>query len=299
MARLAPVAPLAFVLLWSTGFIGTKFGTPYAQPFIFLAVRFAIAAGLLALAALGTRSAWPRGRAQWGHAAVAGLLLHGVYLGGVFVAIHRQLPAGITAVVVGVQPLLTALLSGPLLGERVHLRQWGGLALGFVGVLLVVAGREHAQGGFGLVALLAAGVGLLGTTFGTLYQRRHGGGVPLLTGTVAQYLAATAFTGLLALAFEDTRIQWTLPFALALAWLVLGLSVGAILLLLSLIRSMPAARVSSLFFLVPPLTAVQAYLLFGERLAPVALTGMAACMVGVAVAMRPAPERAAYTEPEA
>lgn len=295
MPRLKPAlltaAPLLFVALWSTGFIATKGAAHNADPFAYLSVRFALAAGLMLILTAAFRAPWPT-RAQAGHAAITGLLLHAGYLGGVTTAIWLGLPAGVTAVLVGIQPLLTGLLSWPVLGERVAARQWGGLGLGFAGVLLVVGGRQAQGGAYSAGALLAALVALLCTTAGTLYQRRTGAGMPLLGGTAAQYVASAAALGLVTLARGGGEIRWTPEFLLSLTWLVLVLSVGAILLLMVLIRDLPAARVGSLFYLVPPLAVLESFLLYGERLSPLSLAGLSVCVAGVALAAAP-PRQAA------
>jgi drug/metabolite transporter (DMT)-like permease len=295
-------APAVFVLLWSTGFVGAKYGLPYAPPFTFLGLRLVTAAALLAVGAL----ALPAGRAtvratrrgQYGHAAVAGLLLHAGYLGGVFYAISVGVPAGVSAVVVSLQPVLTALLATRLLGERPALRQWLGLLLGVAGVALVVApdlvggAGGHGTGSVPVRGLVACLVALASTTAGTLYQKRHGDEVPLLWGTAVQYAAASAVLLVVALGTERLAtartVTWTGDFVAALAWLVLALSIGAVLLLLLLLRRGTASGVASLFYLVPPATAVEALLLFGERLAPLSLAGLAVTVVGVALVVVPA-----------
>lgn len=281
---IALVAPWLFVLLWSTGFIGARFGLPYIEPFTFLAIRFVIAAALLGLIAAAARSPWPR-PAQLGHIAVAGLLLHAGYLGGVFFAIDRGMTAGMTALIVSLQPALTALLARRTLGERISERQWSGLALGLLGVCLVVG--EKMSGSAALVVtpatLVACLVALVSTTLGTLYQKRHGATMPLLSGTAVQYVAAGALLAPMALLFETRTILWTPQLLFALVWLVLVLSLGAILLLLLLLRLNSASSVASLFYLVPPATAVEAFLLFGERLGTQALVGLAVASFGVAL----------------
>jgi drug/metabolite transporter (DMT)-like permease len=204
--------PALFVLLWSTGFVGAKYGLPYAEPFTFLGARLVAAAGLLAVLALAIRSAAPRSRAQYGHAAVVGLLLHGGYLGGVFYAVWVGVPAGVTAVIVSLQPVLTALLAARMLGERPSTRQWLGLMLGVAGVALVVgpgiaaAGSAEPLSAAGLTACLVA----LGSgTLGTVYQKRHGDGIPLVWGTAVQYVAAAAVLLVVAAATEQMTIRWT------------------------------------------------------------------------------------------
>jgi drug/metabolite transporter (DMT)-like permease len=196
------------VVLWSTGFIGAKLGLPHAGPLTFLALRFALAAALLALVALAMRAPWPHRPVELGHYAVAGLLVHGVYLGGVYVGIALGVEAGVSALIVGLQPLLTAALAGALLGERVAPRQWAGLALGLLGMALVLA-RKLGQGPGDALGVLACVLALLGITAGTLYQKRYCGGMDLRSGGVVQFAAAGLATALPALLFEDMRIDWT------------------------------------------------------------------------------------------
>lgn len=286
-AILAAGAPWLFVLLWSTGFIGARFGLPYIEPFTFLAIRFAIAAALLALIAVALRSPWPSSRAQLGQIAVTGLLLHAGYLGGVFFAVDRGMTAGLSALIVSLQPVLTAVLARRTMGEQVSGRQWAGLALGLVGVVLVVGEKLAAPGAAVPVVtgatLTACLIALVSTTAGTLYQKRFGGSMPLLSGTALQYVAAGALMLPLSLLVETQAIVWAPQLIGALAWLVLALSLGAILLLMLLLRLNSTARVASLFYLVPPATAVQAYLLFGEQLGPLALLGLVVASVGVAL----------------
>nr|WP_163500687.1 DMT family transporter [Halomonas socia] len=289
--RLALAAmPALFVLLWSTGFIGAKYGLPYAEPFTFLFVRFALTLALLVPLVFFFKGSWPRDIALWGHIAVSGLLVHGAYLGGVFYGIYLGMPAGLASLLVGLQPLLTAALAGPLLDERLTRWQWLGLGLGLVGIAMVLGSKLDPGAalfqGFGLPALLAVLVALLGIACGTLYQKRFCGGMPLLSGTVVQYLAAGALLGVGALLFESRQIDWTPTFALTLAWLVCILSIAAILLLMALIERGEASRVASLFYLVPPVTALQAWWLFGERLPPIALLGMAIALSGVVMTVK-------------
>jgi drug/metabolite transporter (DMT)-like permease len=277
--------PALFVVLWSTGFIGAKLGLPYAGPLTFLTLRYGLAAALLTLLALATQAPWPRRWAEVRHYAVAGLLVHALYLGGVFVGISLGVEAGVSAMIVSVQPLLVAAFAGLVLGERVAPRQWVGLALGLLGVMLILA-RKLGHGLGDTLGALACVAALLGMTAGTLYQKRHCAGMDLRTGNVVQFAASGLATGLLALLFEDNRIVWSGEFIFALLWLVLVLSLGAISLLYVLIRRGAASRVSGLFFLVPPCTALIAWPLFGETLGPVALLGMGLTVVGVALATR-------------
>lgn len=287
--RLSTLAPLLFVLLWSTGFVGAKLGLPYAEPFTFLWVRMVIVVGLLTGLAWLLRSPWPKGWALNLHIGVSGLLLHAGYLGGVFFAISRGLPAGLSALIVGLQPILTAILAQYLLRERVNALQWAGLLLGFVGVALVVGDKALGARLLSIEpsAFVAIGLALLCTTLGTLYQKRFASQMPLVGGTVVQYIAASAGLFVLALLFRETmQIRWTPQFVLSMAWLVLVLSIGAILLLMYLIRHNSASTVASLFYLVPPATALEAYFLFGERLGLLALAGMGLAAVGVALVVR-------------
>ncbi|WP_027877865.1 DMT family transporter [Meiothermus cerbereus] len=287
--RLAALAPILFVLLWSTGFVGAKFGLPYAEPFTFLWVRMVLVVGLLAVLAWLLRSPWPKGWALNLHIGVSGLLLHAGYLGGVFFAISRGMPAGLSALIVGLQPILTAVLAQLLLRERVNAVQWAGLLLGLVGVGLVVGEKALSARALHIEpsAFVAITLALLCTTFGTLYQKRFAAQMPLVSGTLVQYMAASVGLFILALLFGETmQINWTLQFILALAWLILVLSIGAILLLMYLIRHNSASSVASLFYLVPPATALEAYFLFGERLGGWAILGMGLAVVGVALVVR-------------
>jgi drug/metabolite transporter (DMT)-like permease len=278
--------PVLFVLLWSTGFIGAKLGLPFAEPFTFLGIRMLMATALLLLFALLTRAPWPGSGVEVGHQAIAGLLVHGIYLGGVFCAIRTGLPAGITALIVGVQPLLTAALVGWVLGEKVTGRQWFGLMLGIAGVALVVSDKLDA-GSMTLLGVLAALCALLGITAGTLYQKRFCSGMDLRSGVVIQYAATAVIMCAMAWIFESRQVEWTGRFVFALLWLVLVLSVGAIGLLFTLIRRGAAAKVASLFYLTPPVTAVLAFFLFGETLGPVALLGMGVAMIAVVLVNMP------------
>lgn len=282
-------APVVFVLVWSTGFIGAKYGLPDADPFVLLGLRLLTAAALLALLAAATGSPLPR-RAGWGRSALSGVLLHAAYLGGVFWAIDHGLPAGVAAVIVSLQPVVVAALAHPFLGERLGPVQWAGMALGVLGVVLVLA-PGLSGGGVTVGGVLACLVALAGGTAGTLHQKRHGDGIPLLTGTAVQYVAAAALLLVAAVLSGGTSITWTTRLTLAFVWLVLPLSIGAVLLLLFLLKRGSASGVSSLFYLVPPATALEAYLLFGEDLAALSVLGIGVAATGVALALRPARRR--------
>jgi drug/metabolite transporter (DMT)-like permease len=278
-------APVSFVLLWSTGFIGARLGTPHAPPLTFLAIRYAIVVLVLVGLALATRAAWPRSWREAFHIGVAGFLVQAVYLGGVFTAIANGFPAGVTALVVGLQPVLTALLAKPLLGETLRLTQWAGVAVGFFGVVLVVFGKlgHGTLTGNGLLLTIMS---LLGITFGTLYQKRYAAHADLRTGGAIQFMVALVVTLPLAWFFETEPVRWTGEFIFALGWLVLVLSVGAMSLLFAMLRHGAASRVASLMYLTPAVTAVMAYLLFDERLPTLALAGLAVTAIGVFLVMR-------------
>lgn len=281
------VAALGFVALWSSGFVGAKYGLPWSGPFDFLAIRFAIVSALMLGVAILFRAPWPRGWGAWAHIAVAGLLLHGVYLGGVFAGIDAGVPAGITALIVGTQPVLTAFAVGPVLGERLDRRQWTGFALGFAGLALVVGERLALPGSEGITALACPLVALLGITAGTLYQKRYCPDLDLRSGTAIQYVTTLVVLTPIAWLADPQPVRWTTEFVLALTWLSVVLSLGAISLLFVLIRRGRVSRVASLFYLVPPTAATYAWLLFGETLGPAALAGMVVIVAGVALVNRP------------
>jgi drug/metabolite transporter (DMT)-like permease len=277
--------PASFVVLWSTGFIGARLALPHAGPLTFLTLRYALAAGLLVLFSLATRAPWPRRFSEVGHVAVAGLLVHCIYLGGVFVGIGLGVEAGLSAVIVGLQPLLTAAFADLLLAERVEGRQWFGLGLGLLGVVLVLAGKIGQAPG-SILGSLACVAALIAITAGTLYQKRFCTTMDLRTGGVVQFVASGLATAPFAFWLEDMQIDWTGEFVFALLWAVFVLSLGAVSILYLLIRRGAAAQVASLFFLVPPCTALIAWPLFGETLGSWALAGMVLTAVGVALATR-------------
>lgn len=282
---LVRIVPAVFVLLWSTGFIGAKFGLPYAEPLTFLLLRFICVTAILLAAALVLRSPWPKSWAIVGRLAVAGALIHGCYLGGIFIAISLGLPAGVAALLGSLQPLLTAALSARYLGERVKAWQWVGIALGLVGVALVVGEklsfeRAHVWG------VLSGLIAVAGITAGTLYQRRHLGGMSLVTGSVIQFgTVLLVYLGLAPL-FETMTVAWVPEFIFALGWLTLVLSIGAVTLFYLMIRHGAAAKVASLFYLVPASTALIAYAVFGETLGWLAIVGMISTSGGVYLVTR-------------
>jgi len=277
--KLASFAPILFVILWSTGFVGAKYGLPYADPFIFLSVRVLIAALLLFAIAALLKSPIAIGKSAISRSALIGFFLHACYLGGVFFAISKGLPAGVAAVVTSVQPVLVSLLAIKVLGETLKLKQIVGLLLGFVGVITVLAPSFKEDIPIsGVVAILVA---LLGSTTATLLQKKIGADVPLISGTAYQYLASGLVLGVAAIATGGTRIQWSQEFIVTFIWLLAALSVGAILLLLWLLNTGSAASVSSLLYLVPPATALEAFFLFGEKVNTQGLLGIGITALGV------------------
>lgn len=280
----ALAAPL-FVLLWSTGFIGAKYGLPYAEPATFLALRLAIASALLGAWVVLARAAWPS-PAQMLDAALIGVLLHAVYLGGVYQAISLGTEAWVSALIVGLHPVLTALIARRWLGERLGAPQWLGIGLGFLGVALVVARKlEAGIGDWRGVALCLASLAAISVA--SILQKARAGSHPVRSSTLIQFLAALAVLTAYAFAFERREIAWTAEMLAALAWLVVVLSLGALSLLLYLIRRGAASVVASLFFLVPPTTALMAWAAFGERMGWVELAGVAATAIGVLMVNRP------------
>ena len=277
-------APALFVLLWSTGFIGAKYGLPYADPFVFLSVRILLAALLLFALARALRMPVRIGRTAIARSGLIGFFLHACYLGGVFYSLSQGLPAGVAAVVTSLQPVLVSLIAVKVLGEQLHIRQVAGLLIGLVGVVMVLGPSIDSQ--IPLAAIIAILVALIGSTTATLLQKKLGADIPLISGTAYQYLLSGCVLGVIALATQGTSITWSLRFTAAFVWLVLVLSVGAILLLLWLLNSGSAAKVSSLFYLVPPATAVEAFFLFGEKVNTQGFLGIGITALGVWLVMR-------------
>jgi drug/metabolite transporter (DMT)-like permease len=274
----ARAAPAIFVVLWSTGFIGTRYVLNNAEPLTYLAIRMVVVVGLMAIIVAFARPKWPD-RTGIGHSIVAGLLVHGFYLAGTAVAIAHSIPAGLSALIPGLQPILTSTLANRWLGERVTPLQWTGLLLGLAGVVLILHDRPMSgEAGWGW---LASGVSLVSITLGTLYQRRYCNAIDWRAGNLVQYIAVAIFFGLGAWLFETNVVHWTTEFILALVWLAVVLSIGSIGLLYWLIRRSAATSVASLFYLVPAVTSLMAYVLFGESLDAIAIGGMAACAAAV------------------
>jgi drug/metabolite transporter (DMT)-like permease len=274
----ARAAPAIFVVLWSTGFVATKYVVHNADPLTYLAIRMALVVVLMAVIVAIARPRWPD-RIGIAHSAVAGILVHGVYLGGTAIAIAHSIPAGLSALIPGLQPILTSTIANRWLGERVTPLQWAGLLLGLAGVVLILHNRPMSgEAGWGW---LASGVSLVSITLGTLYQRRYCNAIDWRAGNLVQYIAVTIFFAIAAWLFENNVVHWTTEFVLALIWLVVVLSIGSIGLLYWLIRRSAATSVASLFYLVPAVTALMAYVLFNERLDAIAIVGMTACAAAV------------------
>jgi drug/metabolite transporter (DMT)-like permease len=274
----ARAAPAIFVVLWSTGFVATKYVLRSAEPLTYLAIRMAVVVAIMAVIVLFAKPRWP-GRAGIAHSVVAGLLVHGFYLGGTAVAIALSIPAGLSALIPGLQPILTSTLANRWLGERVTPLQWGGLLLGLAGVALIL--HERPMGGEAGWGWFSSGISLVSITLGTLYQRRYCRDIDWRAGNLVQYVAVMIFFAVGALVFEDRIVHWTGEFILSVVWLAVVLSIGSIGLLYWLIRRQAATSVASLFYLVPAVTALMAFVLFGERLDLVAIAGMIACAAAV------------------
>jgi drug/metabolite transporter (DMT)-like permease len=277
--KLSSVAPILFVLLWSTGFVGAKYGLPYADPFIFLSVRVLIAALILFAVAALMKLPIAIGASAISRSSLIGFFLHACYLGGVFFSISKGLPAGVAAVVTSLQPVLVSLLAVKVLGEQLKAKQVVGLVLGLVGVVLVL-GPSFEQD-IPTSAVIGILVALIGSTSATLLQKKIGADVPLVSGTAYQYLASGFVLALAAIATGGTRITWSSQFIVAFVWLIAVLSVGAILLLLWLLNTGSAASVSSLFYLIPPATALEAFFLFGEKVNTQGFLGIGITALGV------------------
>src|SRR5437868_9472308 len=284
----ARAAPAIVVLLWSTGFVATKCVVHNADPLTYLAIRMALVVGLMAVIAAIARPKWPD-RVGIAHSIVAGILVHGFYLGGTAIAIAHSIPAGLSALIPGLQPILTSTIANRWLGERVTPLQWGGLLLGLAGVALILHDRPmRGQAGWGWIA---SAVSLVSITLGTLYQRRYCGRIDWRSGNLVQYVAVTVLFTIGAFLFEARVVHWTTEFILALAWLAVALSIGSIGLLYWLIRHQAATSVASLFYLVPAVTSLMAFFLFDERLDAIAIAGMVACAAAVLLVNRNAPAK--------
>ncbi len=287
LRALTAAAPVLFVLMWATGFVVARLSAPHADPLTFLAIRFPIAGLCFAAIALALHAPWP-GQRQALHATVAGAFLHGGYLGPVYWAVAHGMPAGVSALIVGLQPLMTAILAAWIVGERISLRHWAGLAVGILGVALVVSPKLQAgvAGGITPVTTAVNVVGALSISFGTVYQKRFATAVNLASGGAWQYVGASFAVLIPALLMEEMRFDGSFDAWFALGWSVIVLSLGAITLLMLLIRLGDVGRVASLIFLVPGVSALMAYGLFGETLTPVQILGMAICAGAVVIVTR-------------
>ena len=282
--KTARLAPYLFVFLWSTGFVGAKYGLPYADPFIFLSLRIFIAAGILFIAAQLMKAPLALTREDIAKSSLIGFFLHAFYLGGDFFAISKGVSAGVAAVITSLQPVFVSVLAVKVLGEKLRWGQFAGLVTGLIGVVLVLG--PTFDGSVSKIGIAAVFVALLGSTTATLMQKKFGAAIPMLAGTAYQYLAAGAVLGVAAIATGGTRIEFTPKFAGAMIWLIFALSVGAVLLLLRLLNSGSAASVSSLFYLVPPATALEAYILFGEKVNTQGFLGIGITALGVWLVIR-------------
>ena len=273
------VAPFLFVLLWSTGFIGVKYGIPYSPPFTFVALRMLIAAPVLALIALIVNKRFEISRAIFIQSSAIGLTLHAAYLAGCFYAVSRGLPAGIVALIVSLQPVMVSVFAAVFLKEELSFRKIAGLMLGLLG--LVIVPRITTTSDISWIALGGCVIALIGGTSGTILQKRYGNGLPVLSSTSIQYAMTAISVGILALATEKITVRWEPHFIFSLVWLIVVLSVGAILLLFYLLRDGSAASVSSYYYLVPPVTSIEAYFLFGEKVSIYGFIGTLITVIGV------------------
>lgn len=282
-------APLVFVVLWATGFVVARLSAPHAEPLTFLALRFPIAGLAFVVIALFLRAPWPRGKGIL-HAMVAGALLHGGYLGPIYWAVAQGMPAGVAALIVGLQPLMTSILAARMVGEEITWRHWGGLAAGFLGVGMVLAPKLSFAAGAGITPVTAGTTiaGALCVSLGTVYQKRFATGLNLATGGVWQYAGASLVVVAGAALTENFHFDGSSQVWFALAWSVIILSIISISLLMILIRQGEVSRVSALIYLVPGVAALMAYGLFDERLNLLQLLGMVVCAAAVLVVSRPA-----------
>ena len=289
MNAIRAITPLIFVLLWSTGFIGAKYILPYAEPFVFLTIRYFFATLILVVLAKILKESLKISKAAIKQSMIVAVFLHVIYIGGVFYAVSIDISAGITAVIVSLQPILVSLLAIPLLGERLSYRQVFGLALGFIGVLFLLSPKlfeGDLSTGFSTFGIISCVLALLGTTGGYLLQKKGGADIPFLAGTAVQFATSTIIFAIAAVIFEPLTVDITLEFVLALTWIVVALSIGSIFLLYYLLRRDSASSVSSLYYLVPPLTALQAYFFFDEKIKGIGLIGMVLAALGTLIVTR-------------
>lgn len=280
------LAPVAFILLWSSGWVAAEFGAMVSGPLTFLVIRFAVAIMIFVAIAVLSSARWPSSRAAWGHTLFSGVLLHGGYLGPVWWAIGHGVPAGISGIIAGLQPLLTALAAPYVLNERLSRVQRIGLVLGFLGVTLAVLPKLlHAgSGGISWFPVLINVFGMVSVTSGTVYQKRYLQNVDIRVAATLQYLAALIVIVPFAFLLETFHVEFGWQFVAVLAWSVLGTSVAAILLLLYLLNKGQVSRVAALVYLVPPLAALQAYVFLDEALTALTIAGTAIVVAGVYLA---------------
>ena len=283
MKALTRFTPVIFVSLWSTGFVGAKYILPYSEPFVFLTIRYALAMTTLLIVARVMKEPLKISRAQVIQSIKVGVFLQVVYIGGVFYAISLGVSAGVTSVLVSIQPILVSVLAVKFLNEKLGTRKIFGLILGFTGVLLLLLPKLF-QGvfafGYSGLGIVSGVLALLGTTTGYLLQKKGGSDIPFLPGTAVQFATATVLFALASTLFEEWKITTSFQFFLALSWIVFALSIGSIFLLFYLLKNDSASSVSSLYYLVPPLTAIQAYLFFRERITWIGLLGMGLAAIG-------------------
>ena len=292
--QLERYAPALFVFLWSTGFVGAKYIVPYAEPFTFLMIRYFLAALILFVIAYAVKQPLKLNKEQFKASFAVGMLLHVIYIGGVFYAVSLGVSAGISAVIVSIQPVLVSLLAVPLLGERLRWVQVVGLFLGVAGIALLLLPKVF-QGDYtattSIAGIVICVIALLGTSGGYLVQKKLGGEIPFLTGTGAQYAISAIAFAILSFSTEEQIIKWVPEFFFGLIWIVLMLSIASIVLLYGMLRTGSASKVSSLYYLVPPTAAVMAYFLFDEVIGIVGWIGMAFAGLGVVLVMRQAVEK--------
>ncbi|MFZ6754456.1 DMT family transporter [Undibacterium sp. Dicai25W] len=277
--------PAIFIFIWASGFVAAKYGLPYAEPLTFLSMRYLGVVILMLTLALVMRAPWPA-RKDWLHIAIAGVLMQAIYLGGIWCAVKLGMPAGMAALIANTQPILTAIM-GPIIGERIRGKQWLGLAFGIAGVGLVVANKISVVH-LSVASVALAIMALLAMTSGTIYQKKTCPSFDVRTGQVIQFGASLLVTIPLALLLETQTVLWTPHFFIAMAWSIFILSGVGISVLYVLIRHGEATKVTSYMYLVPAVTALMAWLMFGEKFTLTAVVGMVIALMGVALVVRPA-----------
>jgi drug/metabolite transporter (DMT)-like permease len=279
---------MLFVSIWATGFLVARLIAGHAEPLTFLTIRFALSAAIFTALAAAVGAAWPRDWRTWRNSAVAGILLQGIYLSGVFWSVSNGLPAAVCALITGLQPLLTAALAGPMLGEQVTRRQWSGILIGLMGAAMVLGPQVLSSAQTAApMTVAAAAAATLAITLGTIWQKRVGSGVDLRVGAAIQFAASGVIVFPIALVTEHARFDGSWQAITALAWSVVGLSIGGMTLLLLMIGRSAVSVVASLFYLVPPVVAILAFAIFGEALSLIQIMGLLVASVGVAIATRP------------